>query len=178
MSRSWLIVSLALAAFAGACHDDLTLPCATACDSLSAATAPAAPRLGVVANEHAVPFQYSIWGCGEEVLVQGTEHFVWIQGDSLQGAPHSHTKGHFRETGAGVGLTTGTQYEFVKQQTYGGNWNIDTDRPAGNSLSIGTWRLVSRDTMPDLVVRFTSHVTVTPNGDLTVDRYDFQSECR
>lgn len=165
MSRLPLVV-LALAALAAAC--DRPAP------SGPSATA---PRLAVVKNSH-TDFQTTIWGCGEWVDVQGTQHSVIAQGDSLQGAGRSHGHALFREFGTGVGLTTGSRYSFSEVFSYNGNWDYTESPPSGVARAFRTMRLVSRDTMPDLVEHYTMHVTVTPDGDVVVNRSDFSSECR
>ncbi len=163
MTRFPLLTVVAIAALAAAC--DSNAP--------GGPVAPA-PQLALLKNAR-TDFRTTIWGCGEWVDIQGTQHSLVTQGDTLRGG-RSHGHALFRESGTGVGLMTGLAYSFSEEFIYNGSWDYTESPPSGTTTARRTMRLVSRDTA--LIEHYTMHVTVTPGGDVVVDRYDFQSECR
>lgn len=167
MSRLLVLVCLSLSALAAAC--DGSAP--------AGPVAPVAPRLAAISSEQKVPFEFQLWGCSEIVSIQGVGHYLFKQSeDSIPGVGRYHVLVHHRLTGTGIGLTTGSQYRFSSVYTLGDNLDL-----AGSAQRVEhssyTLRLISQDTMPELVVHATTAYVVMPDGRVVVQRWDARGEC-
>jgi hypothetical protein len=172
------IILATLAALMTACDaGPVEIPCA-ACDHAAPAGASVHAATGLVdfVNEQHVPFQYDLWGCGEIVSVAGIEHYMWGQGDSIPGVGRGKSIYHLRSKGTGVGLTSGSAYRFSNQVSAGANWDL-SESTQSIYRSVQTFRLISLDSMPDLIVHYNVVVAVKPDGSIAVERWGHWPEC-
>jgi len=122
----------------------------------------------VATTDHEIfPFEYTTFNecTGEEVFLAGEFHVVEREVDG-------HVLFHFNEINlTGVGLTSGTSY-----RTSGSPLNFTLN--AGAQTEVNNLSLISQGGTADLQVRFTGHLTVTWNGDISVEFADFVVNCR
>jgi hypothetical protein len=127
----------------------------------------------LAATDHEIfPFEYTTFNecTGEDVHLAGAFHVV-------EREVEGHLVFHFNEINlTGVGLTTGIVY-----RTSGSPLNFTLSAESGTGVEmteVNNLGLISQGGTDDLQVRFTSHVTVTPSGDVTVEFADFIVHCR
>lgn len=111
-------------------------------------------------------------GAGELVILTGTLHVLSHVTIDDQGG--LHVKQHFQPQGiSGTGLTTGDTYHGT------GVTQSEFDATAGvEQTSINNFRIIGQGPNNNLLVHSTSHVTVTPNGDVTTVVDNFSVECQ
>jgi hypothetical protein len=111
-------------------------------------------------------------GAGEFVLLSGTQHALFHLTTDSQGG--LHLKSTIQSQGiSGVGLTTGDKYQGT------GASQSETVVTAGSEQTlINSFKIIGEGPGNNFLVQQTTHLTVTPNGDLTAFVNNFSVECR
>jgi hypothetical protein len=111
-------------------------------------------------------------GAGELVVLTGTLHVLSHVTIDDQGG--LHVKQHFQPQGvSGTGLTTGDKYQGT------GATQTEFNATAGlEQTSINNFRIIGQGPDNNVLVHSTTHVTITPNGDVTTVVDNFSVECR
>jgi hypothetical protein len=111
-------------------------------------------------------------GAGELVLLGGTQHALFHL--TTDGRGGLHLKSTIQSQGiSGTGLTTGDKYQGT------GASQSETDITAGSEQTlVNSFKIIGQGPGSNLLVQQTTHLTVTPNGDLTAFVNDFSVDCR
>jgi hypothetical protein len=110
-------------------------------------------------------------GAGEELLVEGTVHEVFRVTETPSGLLRFSLHHNFQGV-TGTGLTTGDTYRAVE------NGNVHLHLAPGSTTTFELkFHLFGPGPDNNLTIHASSHVTITPNGDVTVDRSTFTVEC-
>lgn len=147
----------------------LLILCACADGGTAPDTGPTAagPALAARPNPSQQPFQFTVTSCIEPVLVTGTFHEVdRVAGDG------AHIRFHINAKGVGVGLETGSRYQ----------WN---DRLFDNSNLVGGesrvlndfTRLIGQGGAPNISLQVQGKFTARPNGTVVVNRFEAKDAC-
>ena len=135
-----------------------------------------AAQSAVVVNESS-PFSTVVFvpcandGAGELVLIEGNLHVLLTE---TVNANHVSFFGHFQPQGiSGTGLTTGDSYRATgvtqEQITLG---------PGITDTFVNNFRIIGQGPGNNFLVHETFHLTITPNGDLTVVHDSFTADCK
>jgi hypothetical protein len=111
-------------------------------------------------------------GAGEFVLLSGTQHQLFHV--TTDGNGGLHLKSTIQSQGlSGIGLTTADRYQGT------GATQSETDLTVGvEQTLVSSFKVIGEGTDNNFLVQQTTHLTVTPNGDLTAFVNDFSVECR
>lgn len=104
---------------------------------------------------------------GETVEITGTIHLV------SQMRADGSVVGHFNyQRVTGIGLTSGTTYRVTAVD------QVHLSPPFPSSLhSVQRFRMIATAGGPDLLVNALTHITVTPNGDVTASIAELTTSC-
>ena len=109
---------------------------------------------------------------GEDIAFQGPIHFNGSEVITPSG--HYHLTLHSNYQGvSGVGQTSGDTYNLVSGTS--NNLNIDFGTNGGEGTFIQNIHVISNGVVYDATVR--AHITVTPNGDVTVNFNEITFQC-
>jgi hypothetical protein len=123
-----------------------------------------AAQAAVVFNEQ-IPVSVLLFDpcTGEDIAVDTTAHVV-IAGTE-DGAGGQHLKLHLNlQDGSAIGLTTGDKY--IPQAT--ANAEINMPKGATEATATVNLKLISQGSAPNLDGHFNAHITVNPDGTITV----------
>ena len=122
-----------------------------------------------------VPFETFVIACnGEEVFLSGELLLISHTTIDAHGAFHSEftlVPRHVR----GVGSLSGTQYKAVGGHR--SHFNEDSDFAPFNFTNTDMFNLVSQGGSDNLQGKFTIHVTVNANGEVTAEVENFSEKC-
>ena len=118
-------------------------------------------------------FAFPVFTCNETVNVSGW--FRVVTNFVPDGAGGTHNIFHLVAHGTGVGVSTGTAYQ----------WNDSFDHTvfnvtAGSTVAanfVSRTHLISQGPLDNTIFYVTAHLTVTPDGTVVVNRFDVTSEC-
>jgi len=88
-----------------------------------------------------------------------------------------HADWRFRIDGTGVGETTGNTYQIHEVFSEVSNTRLDPITNTGEENRIITGILIGQGSAPNERVKFSMHMTVNANGDITVEREIFTDDC-
>lgn len=109
-----------------------------------------------------LPFIALIDVCGEELVeFQGMYHYTETLRFSDNGK--IHYKFHINAKGTGVGLSSGTTYQWNDSINESANLS-----PGESYTFTQTWNMIGQGDAPNLRIKARFHVTVNANGELTV----------
>jgi hypothetical protein len=130
----------------------------------------------VVVNERIPIFFGVVNPCNGEELVslEGDIHIVISMTEDGNGGFHFGVlnESHF----SGIGAMTGAQYRGF----FNSNGHFHVLQPFPQIFTVaspGTMTISSGD-VPNFIVLFVSHLTINANGEVTVDKNEFRTECR
>ena len=112
---------------------------------------------------------------GEEVLFEAHRQIVtFFRGEE--------THGHFRfnvieKRSTATGLSTGTVWTLHGTQIVGGNGDFTSPEAPGEFTFLLNHTLTSPGTTVNQRIRERFHVTINPNGTVTVERSSFEVVC-
>ena len=120
-----------------------------------------------------VPFAFPVETCVEIVDLEGWVQVVTNEVDDAAGGTRFVI--HINAKGTGTGQLTGTRYQWNDAFLH----DVDIATAGGTTVFNGITRtiLISKGGLPNSSVFFTIHLTITPNGDVVVDRFDFTADC-
>ena len=114
--------------------------------------------------------------CGEDVAFKGTFYRVYHTVTNDNGGPFMHVVAHIEIRNAtAYGVTTGDPYRLiVTSMTVGQDDDVAYD--PDTVIATATTKLISRDG-DNFNMHFIFHMTVTPDGDITVAISDARVDC-
>lgn len=115
--------------------------------------------------------------CGEDVAFTGTFYRVYHTVTNDNGGPFMHIVAHGELRNAtAYGMTTGDAYRFIEtSMSTGQNDDVPYDPDTGTSTA--TVKLVSPADGDNFTMHIVFHMTVTPDGDITVAISDTTIDC-
>ena len=120
-----------------------------------------------------LPFANTVYTCHETVNISG-----WFQ-ITLNLVPDSaggtHFIFHWVSKGTGVGESTGLDYQW--NQAFGHSVDNVTAGSTVVANFVKRTHLISQGPLDNSTNYITTHLTVTPDGSISVDRFDLTTEC-
>jgi len=110
---------------------------------------------------------------GEFIFIEG---FVHLQSQITETANGTQAEFHLLLNGRGTGLTSGNQYLFHEVSAHTVRFNSQF-LPVVETVTI-TYRLLGVGQVEDFQVKATFHITINPNGQVTVNFDKASMECR
>jgi hypothetical protein len=139
-----------------------------------AALTPVAPARAQASNTTCQQFSdVIINSCTSEAIFVQAEtctSFVLTQ-DQAGGF---HLRIHQETHGTGVGITSGNEYVINEVA----NQELNTKSLQLEENVVEDSLLISKGSLPNEIVKLTTHLTVNANGDVTVFRTSFEIECK
>jgi predicted extracellular nuclease len=111
-------------------------------------------------------------GAGELVLLSGTQHALFHVTTDNQGGLHLKSTIQFQGV-SGIGQSSGDKY-----QATGASQSETTITAGSEQTLVNSFKIIGEGPGNNLLVRQTTHVTITANGDLTAFVNNFSVECR
>jgi hypothetical protein len=114
--------------------------------------------------------------CGEDVAFTGTFYRVYHTVTNDNGGPFMHVVAHIEIRNAtAYGVTTGDAYRFIETSVTVGQLD-DVPYDPDTVVATATTKLISRDG-DNFNMHIIFHVTVTPDGDITVAISNARVDC-
>jgi hypothetical protein len=114
--------------------------------------------------------------CGENVAFTGTFYRVYHTVTNDNGGPFMHVVAHIEIRNAtAYGVTTGDAYRFIETSMTVGQLD-DVPYDPDTVIATATTKLISRDG-DNFNMHIIFHVTVTPDGDVTVAISEARVDC-
>lgn len=113
---------------------------------------------------------------GETVNLTGTSTITMRETDAGSGRVNVGVQDNVKADG--VGVTTGAAYRWNEvQNATDNNATVDDNGAVAINVAINS-TIVGQGNVPNFKGHTNEHMTMTPDGTITVDRIDFTSSCQ
>ncbi len=132
-----------------------------------------AAQAAVVANEK-IPVSFFVTNActGDIIKVSGTLHVSLALTDD--GAGGFHVKEHSNiQDGSAIGFPSGLNYRWINTRDF----EFNVKKGMETALTVNS-ELISQGSADNIVLHAVEHITVNPDGTVTVDFDKFSIECR
>ena len=113
---------------------------------------------------------------GEDVLVEGTYHYVARENEDEAGGQHRFSHAVLR--GTGIGLTSGTQYRVLDVGLDPGESNHGGTQRALSSTDVFVVHVIGSEPGTSFYSHVNHHGTLSPSGHGVPFQINARSECR
>lgn len=119
-------------------------------------------------------WEYTSTWCHEDIFFEGVFTNYWQR--VLTESGRWNYVANYSDVGTGTGLTSGAEYTWHMQGTFHQNLDLNDFAP-WTEKETNTIKIIGEGSAPNIIGKYRFNVTLTPGGDLVVDRESFEIDC-
>jgi hypothetical protein len=132
-------------------------------------------QFSVTSNEKDVPFAFGAAGCGDQIWIEGTDHWVVKRTETPSGRIQWSWRTNF--SGSAIGTLSGNRWKVTG--TYGYQEVLDGNDGFPYVAKYQDWAVfVGLGQTPNVKWKANFHVTINASGDVVVERRPFDVTCQ